>query len=247
MPLMWYCPHSRIARPLRPQPVCQALATLAIGLLLLASSPGYGQERLRIVAQEGGERFYPLLQSVYQAMGMQVEFSIQPSARALFSVSNGSFDAEVGRIPAISGDYPNIVYSLEPLLSVQLVALVRKDSPISLSSDADLSNYRLGYLIGMSVAEAYLAETGLTATAVTTHKQLAALLSAGRIDVVIMGTAFRDAEVFSLSREALKIRQHEVFHIFNIKHVSLVPLFDQSLRAAKADGRYERLLLSTYQ
>ena len=214
--------------------------------LLFIALPCYGQSPIKIVGQEGDEKFYPLLNSIYLSMGLQPEFTLQPSARALASVNSGKYAAEIGRIPDIAGDYTNIIYSTEPLLRVELVALVKRHSKIHLGSAEDLHNYRVANLIGMSVAEAYLKESGLKSTSVSTHKQLAAMLNRGRVDIVNMGTAFSDAEVFAVGKNAMTIKQYYVYHIFNKNYLHLKDEFDKQLKKAKQDGRYQQLLLSTY-
>ncbi len=93
-----------------------------------------------------------------------MEFEILPSARALLSVDQGNYDAEVGRIREISARYPSLVYSKVPLLTVQLVAIVRKGSKLRIPSADRLKDFRVGYIIGMSIAEDFALRIPSTAT-----------------------------------------------------------------------------------
>ncbi|MFT0621085.1 substrate-binding periplasmic protein [Ectopseudomonas guguanensis] len=216
---------------------------LLLSVMLVVLAPcAYSQNILRISGQEGDERFIPLLTAIYKDMGREVEFVMLPSARALYMANSGEFDAEVGRIPSIGPQYPNIIFTREPLLSVHLVAVARKGSAISIRTPNDLLPHKVGYLNGMSVAQHYVSSQAIDAVAVATHAQLADMLTLGRLDVVLMGTAFRDSPVFKVGEAVGEIQQFPVFHLYNVRNKALIEPFDQALRRAKADGRYEALL-----
>ncbi len=213
-------------------------------LMFLLSSPAFAQLELNIAGQEGSERFFPLLQAIYAQLGVQVKFDILPSARALALTNQGIYDAEIGRIEEIGEVYPNLKYSSEPLLTVRLVALVDRGSKIRLTSADELKHYRVGYLIGMSVAEVYVKQAELKAMSVVSHEQLAKMLGANRLDVVLMGTAFADSPLYQIGAESLTIATFNVYHILNKKYAYLLPEFDQILRQKKENGLYEQLLFS---
>lgn len=197
---------------------------------------------LKIAGQEGDERFFQLIQAIYQEMGVVVEFRLMPAERALSLVNSGQFDAEVGRVPDLAKKYPNIFYSSVPILDVQLVAFIKKGSGIKLQSNQDLHAYRVGYLIGMSVAELFSKNNNLSATSVSTHQQLAKMLELDRLDVVLMGSAFSNSPVYHSAEPALVLSSASVYHIVHQKHASLAAEFDQVLLKMKKDGRYQKLL-----
>lgn len=197
---------------------------------------------LKIAGQEGDEKFFNLIAAIYQEMGFAVEFRLVPAARALSLVNAGQFDAEVGRVPEMTDKYPNLFYAAEPLLDVQLVALVKKGTAIELKSAADLRGKRIGFLIGMSVAELYSKKHSLKAISVPTHVQLAKMLALDRLDVVLMGSAFSQSPVYTIADPALVLSTASVYHIVHQKHAALTPRFDAILMAMKKDGRYTRLL-----
>ncbi len=206
--------------------------------------PSFAETKLRIAAQEGDERFYPLLRTIYEQIGVKVEFQIFPSARALLLANKGDFDAEVGRIYEISSDYPNLVYSREPLLTSQLTALVKRDSKLQLSSAEELKRYRVGYLIGMRAAEQYVKKKHLNTSPVVTHEQLAQMLVLDRIDIALMGTAFFDSPVYQVGVVKLVVEESNVYHILHKKYSHLIPEFDSVLHQMKASGQYKQLLQS---
>lgn len=219
-----------------------------ITLLLVAFLLGqhcWAQDRLNIAGQEGDERFFPLIRSIYEQIGLDVSFTLLPSERALSSVNSGLFDAEVGRVLAPAEKYPNLEYSREPLLAVELIALARKGSRITIASPEDLRHYRVGSLIGMSIAEGYIQEHGLQVLAVPSHDQLAQMLGSGRLDVVLMGSAFTQSPVFHVGERVKTLSTLNVFHVYNKKHAYLVHEFDSVLRSMKSDGRYEQYLPGT--
>lgn len=211
-------------------------------LLALAVMPAHAQGVIRISGQEGDERFIPLLTAIYKEMGLKAAFTILPSARALHATNMGDFDAEVGRIPSISPQYPNIIYTREPLLDIHLVAVAVGGKNITIQTKEDLRKYRVGYLNGMSVAESYVSKESISAYPVATHTQLAEMLRLGRLDVVLMGTAFKNSPVFNVGEIVGEMEGLSVYHIYNVRNKELVERFDQVLQRAKADGRYERLL-----
>lgn len=215
---------------------------LVLCVCLCIGSLQGAQHSLHIGGQEGDERFFGLLRAIYYQMGFDVEFSLIPSERALSLVNSGQLDAEVGRIPDLSGKYPQLHYSAEPLLDVKLVALIKKGSAIKLSSAKDLRSYRVGHLIGMNVAENYSKQNGLKVLSVPTHLQLAQMLELERLDVVLMGTAFTQSPVFEVAEHGLLLSSASVYHIFHKKYAHLAPQFDQILAEMKNDGRYDKHL-----
>lgn len=212
-------------------------------LLTITALSVFADGKLQIAGQEGDERFFPLLQAIYAQLGFQVTFETLPSARAMQLVDQGDYDAEVGRIPDIAVNYPNLTYSQEPLLTVRLVAMVRKDADIQLSNPDDLQQYRIGYVIGMSVAADFVKSAPSNTIAVTTHEQLAQMLERQRIDIALMGTAFPNSPVYSVGVERLSIATFNVYHILHNKHAQLIPQFDQVLQRMKQNGQYDQLLL----
>lgn len=219
------------------------MAKYVLTLLLCLSSPlAWAETIFKIAGQEGDHRFFPILNAIYAQMGMTVDYKILPSSRALASVDTGAYQAEVGRIQEISAAYPNLRYSREPLLSVDLIALVKKDAKITLSTPAELKKLRVGYVIGMSVAEHYVNTTPLNVFPVATHDQLANMLESERIDAALMGTAFRSSPVFKTGVQSLNIATFNVYHIFNKQYGYLIPKFDQILMQMKRDGDYHKLL-----
>lgn len=211
-------------------------------LLLFVWSAARAQTPIQVAAQEGDERFFPLLTDIYREMGFDAQITVLPSARALSATNAGQFDAEVGRIPDISPRYPDLAYTQEPLLKVQLVAVALKGKPIDIQSKVDLAKLKVGYLNGMSVSEHYVRTESLTASSVASHEQLAKMLKMGRLDVILMGTAFKQSPVFSIGEIKWVIDEFNVFHVFHKRNRNLIPLFDTQLKRAKQDGRYEKLL-----
>lgn len=214
----------------------------AMVVTLFLSECVCAQTILKIAGQEGGERFFPLISAIYKQIGVEVEFTLLPSERALSSVNAGNFAAEVGRIRDTSGKYPNLEYSTESLLDVHLVAMIKKGSKITLLAPEDLRKYRVGYVIGMSVAESYNSQHELKAFSVATHDQLAQMLESNRLDVALMGTAFITSPVYQVGEEIQVLSTASVYHMFNKQFAHLAPQFDKVLRAMKMDGRYEKLL-----
>lgn len=198
--------------------------------------------RIHIVSQEGNERFFGVIKSIYQQMGFEVDFHLVPAERALALVNSGRFDAEMGRIHAPDSRYANLHYSAEPLLKTQLLALTKKGSKLRLQSAWDLRTLRLGYVNGMTAAETFVKQHRLRALSISTHQQLKIMLEQDRLDVVLMGTAFKQSPVFQVAQSQLVLSSANVYHIFHKRYAHLSADFDRILAEMKKDGRYQQLM-----
>ena len=80
---------------------------------------------------------------------------------------------------------------------------------------------------------------------VRTHEQLAQLLNTGRLDIVLMGSAFTQSPVFDAGEPSKTLSTFNIYHIYNKKYSYLAKEFDSTLRTMKSDGRYQRYLPGT--
>ena len=201
------------------------------------------QPVMKISAQPGLESFFPLFTAIYAEMGYKAEITVVPNERALLQVNAGEFDADLGRAADVIGPYPNLVYTNEPIITIDLQAWAKKGSGIVIAAPADLRPYRVGIVLGAKFEEAFTSSLGLYVEKVPSLDSLAKMLDLGRIDLVITSTAILDSPIFAVGvLVAPKLATSQAFHVLNKMHVDLIPKFDEVLRTFKADGRYLKLL-----
>ncbi len=172
--------------------------------------------------------------------------TVFPGERALQATNSGEYDADIGRTAGVLGPYPNLMYTNEPLITVDLTAWVKKGSKLVIVSAADLKKYRIGYQKGSKLAEAYVASAGLTGEGIADLPSLARMLAGDRIDVALMSSSVISSEVYDVGSRVLpELMRVSSFHVLNRKHAALAPKLDAAIKAMKTDGRFQKLLSGT--
>ena len=214
------------------------LVALAGAAFLRADTP-----LLRISMQAELEEYAPLLTEIYASIGYKVQFVILPSERALSEADTGTVDGEMGRVRGGVSGYSNLVQTKESLLTVCLQAWTRRGSTLKIPEAGALKNLKLGSLLGQKMSGKFLSDNHLSSNEVTTVDQLAQMVAAGRVDVALLVTVNNVSAIQQTGQISnANLAMSETFHVLNISHAGLVPLFDAALRKMKLDGRYEKLL-----
>ncbi|MES2583571.1 MAG: transporter substrate-binding domain-containing protein [Pseudomonadota bacterium] len=213
--------------------------------LVIASTAAMAQQRIRVGTLEGARAYEPAIAAIYTEIGMTAEFVLLPPERSLKSVDSGAIDADMARVVGGTAGYPNLLETQEPLLELQLLAVVRKDFEPTRLQTADLKNYKLGFHRGTKMAEGLVNRLDLDATAANSTRQMLQMLHAGRFDVALTSSVIplSGFPEFAGSLRTLQppLVQFKVVHIVNKKWAALVPKIDAAVKAMKADGRWARL------
>jgi len=210
---------------------------------ILLSSGGSAQQIIRVAAQPGTEPYWTLLTAVYEVLGYKAVITEYPSERALAEVNSGRADAEAGRVVGELEDFPNLVYSSEPIINATLQAWARRGTAISISSPKDLKNYRIGTVRGIKLAELFAVSLSLSTIIAADEESLAKMLDAGRIDIALLTDIFLVSPVYKIGVLVdPDLVTMKAYHVFNKKYAFLIPKWDAVLRAMKADGRYQKLI-----
>ena len=215
-----------------------AMFSLILACLAL---PLTAQAAYKVSYQPGTEMFLPLIKAVYAEMGIAVSLEILPSERSLQEANSGTYDAELGRVGGMLAGYPNLMYTSEPIMVIDLIAMAKKGSAVTISSAADLNKYKIGIIRGSKLPESFVAAKGLTAESVPDPASLLKMLEAGRLDIALIPSNIL-ASFASVAQVGPKLMSVPSYHILNKKHAALAPKFDAILKAMKADGRFAKLL-----
>lgn len=214
--------------------------------LVAAHTSVLAQQVIRVGTLEGAQGFEPAIAAVYKEIGLTVEFVLLPPERSLKSVESGVIDAEMARVVGGTTGYQNVIETNEPLLELQLLAVVRKDFKAKQLAPADLKAYKLGLYRGTKLAEGLVAKLGLEATAANSTLQTYQMLNAGRFDVALVSsvTPVSMYPEFSGSLKTLErpVATSKVVHVVNKKWAAYVPKLDAAVKALKADGRWAKLI-----
>lgn len=218
-----------------------------ISVALVASvcgSPLWAQQSLKVAYLDGATTAHAAVKALYKEVGLVPEFVLLPAERALKSLEAGEVDADLGRVMGGTAAYKNMVECAEPFSEINLLAVVKKGSPITKVSLADLKTYKLGYVRGTKIAEGVLAKAGVEGAQTNDVKQLVQVIGGDRIDIGLTTSsapvpADAAAAVTTLAQPLMTAK---VVHVLGHKWASYCPKLDAALKTMKADGRWAKLL-----
>lgn len=220
---------------------------LIIGVLWLAatSSSVLAQQVIKVGTLEGAKAFEPAIAAMYQEIGLKAEFVLLPPERSLKSVESGEIDADLARVVGGTTGYQNMLETNEPMINLQLMAVVKKDFKATKLAPADLKAYKVGLFRGTKIAEGLVAKLGMDATAANSTLQMYQMLDSGRFDVALASSA-TPVSAFPEFAGTLKTLEQPVatsklIHVVNKKWAAYVPKIDAAIKAMKADGRWAKL------
>jgi len=211
-------------------------------ILTLLFLPLTAQTQFKIAQQDGTDSFVPLLTAIYAELGISPVFFKLPSERGLVDTNGGVYDADLGRAEGVLGPYPNLMYTKEPIITVDLLAFVKNGSSIAITNAEDLKKYNVGIVRGHKLEESFVAALGLTATVASDPESLAKMLDAGRFDIALANSV-TTAQLKTVGMVVgPKLKSVSTFHVLNKNHADIAPKFDAVVKAMKADGRFAKLL-----
>lgn len=232
-----------------PRLAARLTTPLVIGMLLIASSGAFAQPAFRIAYNESTAALVPLIRAVYREIGMQPEFLLLPSERAITGTNRGDYDADLSRAGGSIDAYSQLMQTAEPLRKTELYAYGIKGSKIVIRNAEDLKRHSLGLLLGAKLAEDFTRHENLVAQRAHSAAALHAMLAAGRFEVALVTSIQVAAHSASLNLHAQRISGPLTtgysYHVLNKRHAALAPKFDAALLALKRTGQADRLLAPT--
>lgn len=231
--------------------ICVLLARLSFALALLTPSIA-NAEPLRIntgvgapYVQANQKGFLDrLIPEIFRRVGVDaVAVGYEASERAMINANTGIDDGMAMRIKGLETKYPNLLRVDEKIINNDFVAYSIRQRFDTTGFDS-LKPYQIAYIIGWKVFEAPL-PPGPSITLVQDAQQLFTLLEKDRADIVL----FERWQGQWLIRERgiparlmlPPLATTEMFMYLHKKHAHLVGPLAEALRAAKADGSYQRI------
>jgi len=236
---------------------------IVAGLLSILSNGGKASENQRIVlstsfgmpyvSEDGKEGFLNLLaEDIFRRVGVDVNIVILPAERSMQNVNQGIEDGELNRISGLEKIYPNLIMVSEPLISVEYTGFTKvgknpfQNNTITepIQSWSRLEPYIIGIIKGWKIYEKEVAAVKKR-TIVRNMELLFKLLENDRADIIMVTriTGHYYSHKFGIATTIIEppfdIRGNYIY--LHKQHAHLVPKLTAALRAAKADGTYDRL------
>ncbi len=188
--------------------------------------------------------FKAVLAEMYARSGIEVEFIVFPTSRAVQEVSCQGIDACMSRYPLTAEQYSGIIPVPFPLSEFSCVAATTKKGIVVTSWD-DLRNYRIGLMRGVLIDEYLAKKHAVRYTLVNSYNNGLAMLQEGRVDVFVgipelMKEVIRPNGVTLYFSEPI-FRGYS-YHYLSEKHRALAPRLARSLKEMLEDGTTRRLL-----
>lgn len=212
------------------QATCQAQSTI-----LLARLAEFPDQYV------GGE----ILRAVYGRLGIKVDFSDLPGARALALSSSGALDGEVHRVAGIAAEHPALI-QLSPAINAIEPAVFTSGLAFAVTGWGSLRDYRIGIVRGVGSSEAGV--RGMPhVERVTSLENLIRMLDAGRIDLLVTD-AFSGLVRVKQMRLEDRIRllrpplaRIEIHHYLHRRHAALAPRVQAVIGDMHASGELARM------
>lgn len=187
------------------------------------------------------------LEEVFETLNYKLEVRQYQSAHCLELSNSGQVDGELWRIEGLDAEYKNLIRVPVPLWSHPELAFVYGD--IELDGWKSLSPYRVAFRAGTKVVENNIRDIVVNQVAVASIDEAFSLLEKGDVDVVISDNIVGSVLLKSDKYKDSGIRQLPepldqalLYTYLHKKHQELVPELARSLRKAKRDGTYQRIV-----
>ena len=184
-----------------------------------------------------------LMEEAYAELGIELNYLDMPRARSIVEANAGRIAGELGRLPGLEQDYPNLVRGNFALFRYQLVIIADRRL-CGLCELEDLEN--LGYVNGMHSVEQILAEHNYQRPTVqaTDLEQLYLMYQSKRVKAIVLNDF--DAEQLGLLADphlvAVPLLTELGYHYLHKKHAALMPKLDAVLDRMHSEGRVTAIM-----
>lgn len=194
-----------------------------------------------------------IIREAFRRMNMTVKLELAPWERCKQMVFEGYADGFFSPYMTVERE-KNYQYAYEPLMIEKNVFVVKADSTITFNGDiTSLKDYTIGTLIGYATLEEYIKEGVLTKIdySAETSEALKKLLADGRGVDLYVNTNYiiwYNAKVLGVADQ---LRELETPLVENPSYLAFTRVrdmsdiarrFEETLKAMKDDGTYERIL-----
>lgn len=210
-----------------------------MAILLCPSSRAVEQKKFIVVYNDATEALIPLVKAVYNRIGLEPDFILVPSERAIYGTNIGSYDADLSRVEGSLDKYPNLIFTKEPIKVTKLYAFARKEARFSVKNIDDIKNHSVGIIRGSKLPEMFIAKKAIKAEVANSFSNLHSMFKLGRFEIALI----TDTQLLSHSEQMSKIavqigpalQTSSSFHVLNKRHENLIPKFDSALRKIKSE------------
>ncbi len=225
----------------------QIIGALLLIIIIFSSSNSHPQEPLRfakIIETPDQVVGAKILKSIYQRVGIPIEFIEMPGRRALADSSAGTVDGEIHRIFSVGEDYPTLIRVPTPINYIEPTVFSKK-ADLKIDNCADLKPQRVGIVRGVRHAEN--CTKGLKNRQVVGNSQLLMkILDKDRVDAVITARINGLLQLRKLNFEGIHalsppLSREPLYHYLHEKHRDLVPKIDQVIQEMEKDGTLKNL------
>ena len=221
---------------------------LLVLFLQLISFAAYGNDKTYVISYSPGTLFHELVRdrtkALYEKAGLTAEFVALPHKRSLFSANEGTVDGDVGRVPSVQENYPNLRRVNVKLMDLNGVVYTTRDE-ITSYDDALLKQYRVGYIRGVQWTEKKM--QGLEATKVDSYSILFTMLLQGRIDIILATEISANSAIRNLGEKVSIIRKLDpfifsapIYHYVNKKNEAIIPRLEKAVTALIEEGYWDQ-------
>lgn len=218
-----------------------ASPALGADLPLVLNTPGFPPYHM-----EDNTGYYDaLMKEAFGRIGREVRVQYLPAERAITNANEGVEDGDVGRIPGLSAQYPNLIQVPEKVNDTSFHAFAR-DLPFTPAGWESLAPFNVGIIQGHKISEANVKGTK-SLIKVENAENLFRMLDAKRLDIGVCEKYFGAWTVRKLGLAGIRpldppFYRMEAFLYLHVRHAGLVQPLTTALTAMKADGTYDRLV-----
>jgi ABC-type amino acid transport substrate-binding protein len=197
------------------------------------------------VTEQGDGFLNKIVGEMFARAALDFELVKTPTRRGILDVAQGLIDAAVVPHADMRGFYPTLVPMPEPILPVNFAGIYLRDD-ITIRAVADFDTYRVGYIRGWALAEQlFAAHDGIELA--RDPRLLMEMLVRERVEVIFFSVPTAHVLAQELGLKDIKVSE---FHIVKNLHLhfakdsqDLIAILEPHVKAMKADGAYETLLL----
>lgn len=230
----------------------------AVGVAVMSVAPAGAQpQRLSLVnggqvapfATPDGSGFEDrLAREIYRRLGIAVEISSAPSARALVLLNEGQEDGSLARNPGMSERFPNLVQYSEHALTREYVVFAKRGD-IEPDGWHSLRPYNVGIVNGWKILERNITDTR-SMTKASDGEHLFRLLQEDRVDLVVFNRwgglqLVKDLGLTDVALIEPPLARRDVYFYLHKKHAELAVKASETLREMKRDGTYRQIFEET--
>lgn len=223
-----------------------SLRIIAVLTCLLLWAPAMATTTLSFRAPDAGPiptYVKALMEEAYAELGIELVYLDMPRARSIVEANAGRIAGELGRLPGLEREFPNLIRLEFPLFRYQLV-IVADRRQCGLCELADLDN--LAYVNGMQGVEQVLAAQSqqLPTVQAVDLEQLRLMFQSQRVKAIILNDF--EAQQLGLLDDphhiAVPILTEVGYHYLHQQHADLVPQLAAVLERMHDQGRVTAIM-----